>query len=66
MADLKTMDGGYLEAEMMAKAGATHCGGHGRGPPGHDPRLVRAARDYGIQVMGDIMAAPDKWPAPGC
>jgi 3-hexulose-6-phosphate synthase len=24
VADLKTMDGGYLEAEMMAKAGATH------------------------------------------
>ena len=24
IADLKTMDGGYLEAEMMAKAGATH------------------------------------------
>jgi 3-keto-L-gulonate-6-phosphate decarboxylase len=24
VADLKTMDGGYLEAEMMARAGATH------------------------------------------
>src|SRR4029450_5378490 len=24
VADLKTMDGGYLEAEMMAQAGATH------------------------------------------
>jgi 3-hexulose-6-phosphate synthase len=24
VADLKTMDGGYLEAEMMASAGATH------------------------------------------
>ena len=24
VADLKTMDGGYLEAELMAKAGATH------------------------------------------
>ena len=24
VADLKTMDGGYLEAQMMAKAGATH------------------------------------------
>ena len=24
VADLKTMDGGWLEAEMMAKAGATH------------------------------------------
>src|SRR3954453_11839861 len=24
VADLKTMDGGYLEVEMMAKAGGTH------------------------------------------
>ncbi|MFV1980696.1 MAG: orotidine 5'-phosphate decarboxylase / HUMPS family protein, partial [Rhodothermia bacterium] len=24
VADLKTMDGGWLEAELMAKAGATH------------------------------------------
>src|SRR4051812_39287264 len=24
VADLKTMDGGYLEAELMARAGATH------------------------------------------
>ena len=24
VADLKTMDGGYLEAELMSKAGATH------------------------------------------
>src|SRR6187399_1223977 len=24
VADLKTMDGGYLEAELMAQAGATH------------------------------------------
>ena len=24
VADLKTMDGGWLEAEVMAKAGATH------------------------------------------
>src|SRR3984893_2846188 len=24
VADLKTMDGGWLEAQMMAKAGATH------------------------------------------
>ena len=60
VADLKTMDGGYLEAEMMAKAGASHGGGDGRGPPGDHPGLVRAARDYGIKVMGDIMAAPDK------
>ena len=36
VADLKTMDGGYLEAEMMAKAGATHRGRHGAGARGDD------------------------------
>ncbi|WP_135557588.1 orotidine 5'-phosphate decarboxylase / HUMPS family protein [Paenibacillus cymbidii] len=59
VADLKTMDGGYLEAEMMAKAGATHVVVMGVAHPATIRAVVRAARDYGIQVMGDIMAAPD-------
>ena len=37
--------------------------GHGRRPPRHRKGAVRAGRDYGIQVMGDIMLAPDK---PAC
>ncbi|AZN41295.1 orotidine 5'-phosphate decarboxylase / HUMPS family protein [Paenibacillus albus] len=59
IADLKTMDGGYLEAEMMAKAGATHVVVMGVAHPATIRAVVRAARDYGIKVMGDIMAAPD-------
>ena len=43
VADLKTMDGGYLEAEMMAKAGARHGCRDGRGPPGNYPSR-RASR----------------------
>ena len=34
VAALKTMDGGYLEAEMMAKAGATHVVVMARAHPG--------------------------------
>jgi len=60
VADLKTMDGGYLEAEMMAKAGATHVVVMGVAHPATIRAVVKAARDYGIEVMGDIMAAPDK------
>src|SRR5947209_14684872 len=63
VADLKTMDAGYLEAEMMAKAGATHVVVMGVAHPATIKGAVRAGRDYGIQVMGDIMVAPDK---PAC
>ena len=60
VADLKTMDGGYLEAEMMAKAGASTVVVMGVAHPATVRAVVRAARDYGLTVMGDIMAAPDK------
>jgi 3-hexulose-6-phosphate synthase/6-phospho-3-hexuloisomerase len=63
IADLKTMDAGYLEAEMMAKAGATHVVVMGVAHPATIKGAVRAGRDYRIQVMGDIMLAPDK---PAC
>jgi 3-hexulose-6-phosphate synthase/6-phospho-3-hexuloisomerase len=63
IADLKTMDAGYLEAEMMAKAGATHVVVMGVAHPATIKAAVRAGQEYGIQVMGDIMAAPDK---PAC
>jgi 3-hexulose-6-phosphate synthase len=60
VADLKTMDGGYLEAEMMAKAGATMVVVMGVAHPATIRAVVRAARDYKLKVMGDILAAPDK------
>lgn len=59
VADLKTMDGGYLEAEMMAKAGATHVVVMARA---HDETIkcvVQAGKDYGVGVMGDNLACPD-------
>ena len=59
VADLKTMDGGYLEAEMMAKAGATHVVVMAQA---HEETLrcvVKAGRDYGVQVMGDNLACAD-------
>jgi 3-hexulose-6-phosphate synthase len=53
VADLKTMDGGYLEAEMMAKAGATHVVVMARAHAATIKQVVQAGKDYGVQVMGD-------------
>jgi 3-hexulose-6-phosphate synthase/6-phospho-3-hexuloisomerase len=60
VADLKTMDGGYLEAEMMAKAGASFIVVMGRAHEATIRRVVDAGRDFGVQVMGDNMAAEDR------
>jgi 3-hexulose-6-phosphate synthase len=59
VADLKTMDGGYLEAEMMAKAGATHVVVMVQAHPETIKCVVKAGRDFGCQVMGDNMIYPD-------
>jgi 3-hexulose-6-phosphate synthase/6-phospho-3-hexuloisomerase len=59
VADLKTMDGGYLEAEMMAKAGATHVVVMERAHEETVKCVVKAGRDFGVKVMGDNMVAPD-------
>lgn len=59
IADLKTMDGGYLEAEMMAKAGATHVVVMARAHEETIKCVVKAGRDYGIKVMGDNLGCPD-------
>src|SRR3954467_10358313 len=58
VADLKTMDGGYLEAEMMAKAGATHVVVMARAHPATIKQVVQAGRDYGVKVMGDNLGCP--------
>jgi len=60
VADLKTMDGGYLEVEMMAQAGASWCVVMGVAHPATITACVAAARQHGIGIMGDILAAPDK------
>jgi 3-hexulose-6-phosphate synthase len=59
VADLKTMDGGYLEAEMMAKAGATHVVVMGQAHEETIRCVVKAGRDFGVGVMGDNMFAAD-------
>lgn len=59
VADLKTMDGGYLEAEMMAKAGATHVVVMARAHGETIKMVVKAGRDHGVKVMGDNLGCPD-------
>lgn len=59
VADLKTMDGGWLEAELMAKAGATHVVVMARAHEETILATVKAGRDFGVKVMGDNMAWPE-------
>jgi 3-hexulose-6-phosphate synthase len=59
VADLKTMDGGYLEAEMMAGAGATHVVVMARAHAETIKCVVKAGADFGCKVMGDNMVCPD-------
>src|SRR3954447_12357488 len=66
VADLKTMDGGYLEAELMARAGATHVVVMARAHEETIRCVVKAGRDFDIKVMGvnlacDDMVAGAKW-----
>jgi len=60
VADLKTMDGGYLEAEMMAKAGATHVVVMARAHEETIKMVVKAGKDFNIKVMGDNLGCDDK------
>jgi len=59
VADLKTMDGGWLEAEIMAKAGATHVVVMERAHPETIKVVVKAGKDFGLGVMGDNLGAED-------
>jgi 3-hexulose-6-phosphate synthase/6-phospho-3-hexuloisomerase len=59
VADLKTMDGGWLEAEVMAKAGATHVVVMGQAHEETIECVVKAGKDFNIAVMGDNMAMTD-------
>jgi 3-hexulose-6-phosphate synthase/6-phospho-3-hexuloisomerase len=60
VADLKTMDGGYLEAEMMAKAGADFVVVMGRAHEATIRRVVDAGREFGVKVMGDNLGAENR------
>lgn len=59
VADLKTMDGGWLEAQMMAQAGATHVVVMARAHSETIKVVVKAGKDFGVKVMGDNLACPD-------
>ena len=59
VADLKTMDGGWLEAEIMAKAGATHVVVMARAHEETVKIMVKGGRDFGVKVMGDNLGCPD-------
>lgn len=57
--DLKTMDGGWLEVEIMAKAGATHVVVMGQAHRETVELVVRAGSDFGVKVMGDNLGMQD-------
>ena len=57
--DLKTMDGGGLEVEIMARAGATHVVVMGQAEPETVELVVRAGMELGVEVMGDNLGMPD-------
>ncbi len=59
VADLKTMDGGWLEAEIMAKAGASMVVVMGQAHAETVELVVKAGADLDVKVMGDNMAMPD-------
>jgi 3-hexulose-6-phosphate synthase len=59
IADLKIMDGGYREVEIVAKVGATHVVVMERAHPHTVREVVKAGRDFGVSVMGDNMLGDD-------
>ena len=60
VADLKTMDGAGLEAEMMLGAGATHVVVMSRAHWASVKEMVKVAHGLGGEVMADVLAADDK------
>ena len=60
VADLKTMDAGYLEAEMMFRAGASFVVVMAAAHERTVREAVRAGRALGGRVMADLMLHPDK------
>jgi 3-hexulose-6-phosphate synthase/6-phospho-3-hexuloisomerase len=60
VADLKTMDGAGLEAEMMLKAGASYVVVMSQAHWASVKEMVKMARQYGGYVMADVLNAPNK------
>ena len=60
VADLKTMDGAGLEAQMMLEAGATHVVVMSRAHWASVREMVKVAHGMGGEVMADVLGAEDK------
>jgi 3-hexulose-6-phosphate synthase len=60
VADLKAMDGGALELEQAARAGANHVVVMERAHPETIKAMVKAAKHFGVKVMGDNLGAEDR------
>ncbi len=60
VADLKTMDGAGLEAEMMFQAGANFVVVMGQAHDASIIEQVKMAKRYNGKVMCDVMLCPDK------
>jgi len=60
VADLKTMDGAGLEAEVMFKAGANMVVVMGQAADASIIEQVKMAKHYNGKVMCDVMLCPDK------
>lgn len=58
--DLKTMDGGYLEAEMMGDAGADAVIVMGQAHDATIAAVIEAGDRFGMLVMGDDLGAADR------
>lgn len=60
VADLKIMDGGYGEARMYAEAGADAVVVMSRAHDATIQRVCEAGAEFGLLVMGDDIAEPDR------
>lgn len=59
LADLKIMDGGYAEAQMAYEAGADIVTVLAAAEDITIQNVVKAGREYGREVMADLIAVPD-------
>ncbi|HRT17523.1 MAG TPA: orotidine 5'-phosphate decarboxylase, partial [Methanothrix sp.] len=59
VADMKTVDTGAMEVEMAAKAGADIVAMLASSDDSTVADALRAAREYGVQLMVDLLTVPD-------
>jgi 3-hexulose-6-phosphate synthase/6-phospho-3-hexuloisomerase len=59
VADLKVADGGYYFGRLVAEAGATHMDVLAAAHPATLEGAARAAEEFGLTILGDLMLSPD-------